>query len=192
MAKQRYSDSDRSEMVRILAESGGNLSEAARRTGWPRKTIEYVARHLGVRSSAQEPALSPTRGNQKGRRGTHDDVERAVAGWQGARDLSLAELQDPAKVKRASLKDNGVIAGIAQDKLNILTGGPTQRIDYRGSLMGPGPGKIYFEGPNGQRFYNLRDLANSVIDEPEDPRADGYVRELPSGESADAPGADAR
>ena len=187
LPKRTYSNGDRSEMVRILAESGGNLSEAARRTGWPRKTIEYVARHLGVRESAQEPAFSGTDGGQKPRRGTDEDRERAIAGWQTARTLSLAELADPEKVKKATLKDNGVIAGIAQDKLNILTGGVTARgeLNMKISLVEPG---------------GLRAMAGNIIDGVEGASAALPVRSssgLPvlAGEftsSADADQADAR
>jgi len=171
MAKQRYSDSDRSEMVRILAESGGNLSEAARRTGWPRQTIEYVARKVGVRQSARQLAQSGTGGEHKARLGTYADVERAATEWEEGRDLHLAQIRDPIKARAASLRDNVIAAGTAQDKSLLLRGRPTSRQEtVRITLMAPG---------------SLRKLAGQFED------GEFEVRELPSGASADAPEAGA-
>lgn len=172
--RRDYTNSDRAYAIRVLTNSGGNAAEAARQTGFPRRTIVYWATQTGVRgmvvSTDQSESVSSREKGEEGadggaigstggkqnvpvrRKGTENDRLEAIAGWCRARDLNLAQLGDPEKVRKASLKENIWAAGTSQDKLNILTGRPSAITETRVAR--------YVEGDS------LRAVASFVIDVP--------------------------
>jgi hypothetical protein len=84
--------------------------------------------------------------------GTEKDRQDALAGWDRGLRLNLGELSNLEKVKKATLRDNTIAAGTAQDKLNILTGRPTSITEVLRAR--------YVEG------NSLRSMASRVIDVP--------------------------
>lgn len=118
----KYTASQQSEGLRVLGECKGNLSEAARRTGYPRKTIEFWARKVGARG------LVPTGRGTERRVGTVDDQDAAKREWRTAMQMNAAELSNPIKVKAANLKDNALAAGISFDKLRLLENASTANL----------------------------------------------------------------
>lgn len=160
MPKQQHDDQAKADALAVLAANNGNLSAAARQTGIARKTIEYWARDTGMRSV---PANDGKDGEQR-RTGTESDRLSAIAMWQNVRGAALAEATKPEKVQAAGYRDLVVAAGISQDKLTLLTGGATHRLEnnIRVSLV----------APDGRTFGSLREASLAVLE--------GDVRELPA------------
>lgn len=130
--KREYTTAEKAHALEVLAQTGGNLLKASRLTGYPRKSIAYWANQTGVRGSAltgivgeqNSPSDSPVR-----RLGTEADRQEMVVKWHKAAALNADELANPEKIRKATLRDNTIAAGTAQDKLNILTGGVTSRTE---------------------------------------------------------------
>lgn len=161
MPKHQYDTDTKANTLAVLAATGGNLSATATQTGIPRKTIAYWASTTGMRST---PANGSTIGEQK-RFGTEQDRQELAGLWQKAAEMNARELTDPEKVKKASLRENAIAGGTAQDKLAMLTGGLTGRTEHQI--------RVSLVAPDGRSFSSLREASLAVLE--------GEVRELPAG-----------
>jgi transposase-like protein len=109
----RYSDEQRAAVLAALDANGGNLTRTARETGVPRQTIQTWA---GQRDG--QPISAEVRQEN---RLTLADLIRA--------ELDAIFEAMPGKRQNADYKTLGTVAGILSDKLTLLDGGATSRID---------------------------------------------------------------
>lgn len=108
----RYSDDQRAAVLAALDANGGNLSKTARDTGVPKSTL------IAWRDNVHVPPSDELRTVKK--------LELA--------DLIRAELAAifealPGKRAAASYKDATTAAGILMDKLALVEGDPTSRVE---------------------------------------------------------------
>lgn len=112
MGKRRYSDDERAACLAALASNGGDVAKTAREVGVPYHTLKHWAdgkRHPEARQMAngKKPDLADM---------LEDLAYRAVrTSRRGLRHL---------KADRAA-----VVAGIAIEKMQLLRGQPTERVD---------------------------------------------------------------
>jgi len=121
-----YSDEQRAEALRLYEEVGP--AEASRRCGVPNATIRSWASRAGLGNSG-EPKTLPAR-------------QRALERWETRRLTAADEFGDAAAqmrehaLKAAKAKDekmlraSAVAAGIFTDKAQLLSGNPTERLDW--------------------------------------------------------------
>lgn len=108
----RYSDDQRAAVLAALDANGGNLSKTARDTGVPKSTL------IAWRDNVHVPPADELRTSKK--------LELT--------ELIRTELDAifeamPGKRESADYKTLGTVAGILSDKLTLLDGGATSRID---------------------------------------------------------------
>ena len=147
MPRQRHTDAEREEALRLVAEVG--QAEAARRTGIPAGTIASWAHRHGVASpdagtTAKASAASVATRKQKLAEGLLRDIERLrerlfaphtqrkpMVVSDGARDGSHIEVAD-VELEQLPPGDQKLLMtaiAIAVDKVQILTGEATERIE---------------------------------------------------------------
>jgi transposase-like protein len=108
MARRHYSDEERAAALAALKANGGNLELTSKQAGVPRNTLKRWVKH--------PDHAAPAHLRQKKSR----DL--------GAKLTDLAhQIVDsmPGKIRRASLRDAAVSAGVAIDKARLVQGQPT-------------------------------------------------------------------
>ena len=113
--RRHYSDSDRAEGLAVLKATGGNMSAAARDLGIGRKTLAYWRAQPAI---AAPEAL---------RQSKEDDLARR---WSEVRDMAIERAKEQlAAGGKLGLRDLTILAGVGTDKVNLLTGKSTERIE---------------------------------------------------------------
>lgn len=115
MARRHYTEADKATALAVLKACDNDLSRAARETGVPRTTMQRWQ---------TEPALAaPT------------DVRQAkeadlAARWSEVRDLAIIRAKEQLEAGgKLGLRDLTILAGVGTDKVNLLTGKSTERIE---------------------------------------------------------------
>jgi len=116
MPKRRYTEADKATALAVLKSCGGDYSKGARTAGIPRNTLK---------SWALEPRYAaPASVRQQKER------DAAVA-WSELRDLALdrarATVMDDSQ--KIQFRDLSWTAAVATDKVQLLTGKPTERTE---------------------------------------------------------------
>jgi len=113
--RRHYSDKDRAEALAVLRAVGGDLSQAARDCGIPRKTLA---------SWRAQPALAAP---ADVRQTKEDDLANR---WSEVRDLAIIRAKEQLEAGgKLGLRDLTILAGVGTDKVNLLTGKSTERIE---------------------------------------------------------------
>jgi len=116
MARRRYTEADKATALAVLKARGNDLSKAARDTDIPRTTLQ--------RWQSEPRNAAPLELRQQ--------KERDAAGaWSELRDLALDRaratvLDDSQKIQ---FRDLSWTAAVATDKVQLLTGKPTERTE---------------------------------------------------------------
>jgi transposase-like protein len=153
VSRTSYTPEQKAEALRLYAEHG--VAEAARRTGIKAGTISSWARRTGTQSEAptaraeqvQRTALTLQQKKQRFADGLAEDLERlraqlfaptveqkivTIAGGlqhEGRWAVATVERERPTFAEQARIM---TAIGIGVDKLQVLTGGATQRIGVEG------------------------------------------------------------
>ena len=117
------SEERRAEALATVVACGGNISEAARRCGIPRRTIQTWkdAAHPDVVKEAAKVAIVA-----KAKEMAKDAAEEAIArivldeGCERLARRCLVATELPGKVEKASLRDLTWTAGVMIDKMRLL------------------------------------------------------------------------
>ena len=113
MAKRRvsaYSDAQRAQALAVLAACGGNVSETARKTGLPRRTISYWSNKVTdpeTREQARRVAREVVNVAKLARRVAMEEVAKASLDnrFEDLAHRCIDGTTDPRKVNKASLRD---------------------------------------------------------------------------------------
>jgi transposase-like protein len=105
--KRRYSDSDKSTALALLAANGGNISATARETQLPATTIRQWRDGVGI----SENVLSDSEVKKDE---LHSLFERVAR-------LYLNQAMQVGTVRKTSGKDSVIAAATATDKMRLLT-----------------------------------------------------------------------
>jgi hypothetical protein len=108
----RYSDEQRAAVLAVLKSNGGNVSRTARETGVPASTIQTW------RDNAD--TLPPHEVREQNRLSLADLIRAELD--------AIFEIM-PGKREDADYKTLGTVVGILTDKLALLDGGVTSRVD---------------------------------------------------------------
>ena len=126
--KRSYTEEGKATALAILKANGGNLGRAAKASDVPRNTLRRWM--VDPRKAAPE-AL---------RRQKEDELADR---WSEVRDLSIGRAKEALeRGEKLQLRDLFIGAGIATDKVNLLTGKPTERTEVMNLadfLKGAGP-----------------------------------------------------
>jgi transposase-like protein len=112
MARRQYTDQDRAEALAALAANGGNVKRTAQAIGIPRKTLESWSREIQDR-----PEVADGDGHVKKRQPLAERLPEVI-------HTAMDAL--PGKAEGASFQQITVGIGILIDKLQLLTGRPTE------------------------------------------------------------------
>ena len=128
MAKRRvsaYSDEQRAQALAVLSACGGNVSEAARQTGLPRRTLSYWSNKVSdpeTREQARRVAREVVNVARLARRVAMEEVARASLDdrFEDLAHRCIDGTRDPRKVKKASLRDLVWSAATSVGKMRLL------------------------------------------------------------------------
>lgn len=135
MPKRHYTEKAKADALAVLQAHGGNVSGAAKALGIPEATLRLWSTEQGK----QRAAPAETREESK------KDLANTLT---QARWLYLERLMDPAAVKTTSGYYAAVTFKVLNEAHQLLTGGPTARIEgnladfLRGSGALPKPAEL--------------------------------------------------
>ncbi len=118
----KYSRETKATALATLKANGGNVTLTSRLLQIPRKTLEAWSKGEGMKMESVPQEMIEEKANQLADR--LDEIA----------DLLAAEMKNPEKIKKASLKDVSIALGVTIDKRNLLRHQPTsitQRTESR-------------------------------------------------------------
>jgi transposase-like protein len=116
--RRHYSDKDRAEILAVLKGHGGNVSRTAKDTGAPERTIAGWAASEKSRANAAPADLRAQK-----------EAELSEA-WAEVRDKAIKRANEALdRGEKLGLRDLTILAGVATDKTQLLSGKATDRLE---------------------------------------------------------------
>lgn len=126
----KYTDDEIADHLAALRANRGNLLKTSRQRRVPMGTLRGWAGRLGNSSTA-----SPRQVNEP----KQTEARQRLAGKFRTRAEELIDSVDAEKIAKAGVRDILVAAGIATEKAELLTGGPTSRNEQVKVSLTKGP-----------------------------------------------------